>query len=247
MSAADALSSAACVDPLGLYASAIDESDYVMRVAPVIRALAPVTGDMIDVGAGGGQLGSAILTPGRRWTAIEPAPVMQDRLAALPCPPAIIPTGWKEAQDVGAADTVFAATMPAYFTDTRLFLDWCRARARQRIIWVVAAQNAPKGLILAGCLPAEWHREDMTPGIDRVLPELGVHQPDAIRLVDWTFRLTLPDLPAFAAWQAGRLGWAANDPRRSAHLSHLQAQATITDTGSRLSCARRSAILVWNL
>lgn len=236
------------LDPLALYASAIDTSDYVARVAPLIRRLAPGIEDLIDIGAGGGQLGAALRAPGAHWTAIEPSPTMQQRLAALPSPPTIIPHGWNdEAFDCDQADTVLAATMPGYFTDAVGFLERCRRWARRRIVWIVAAQAAPKGLILSACLPREWHGEDETPGIDLVLPQLGSDQPDRSDAVDWTFSLVLPDLPAFAAFQADRLGWPPDDPRRPQLLSHLRAQAEPTSAGMRLSCDRRSAILVWNL
>ncbi|MCU4182140.1 hypothetical protein [Bosea sp. BH3] len=236
------------LDPLALYASAIDTSDYVARVAPPIRRLACGIGDLIDVGAGGGQLGAALRAPGARWTAIEPSPTMQQRLAAFSPPPVIIPRGWSDEDvDCDPADTVLAATMPGYFTDAVGFLERCRRWARRRIIWIVAAQAAPKGLILSACLPREWHGEDETPGIDLVLPQLGSHQPDRSDAVDWTFSLVLPDLPAFAAFQADRLGWPPDDPRRPQLFSHLRAQAEPTSAGMRLSCHRRSAILVWNL
>ncbi len=64
---------------------------------------------------------------------------------------------------------------------------------------------------------------------------------------DWTFSLDLPDLAAFAAFQASRLGWAPDDPRRPQLVDHLMQQAVPTRAGLRLSCHRRSAILVWNL
>lgn len=236
------------LDPLALYASAIDSSDYVARVIPLVRRLVPETGDLIDIGAGGGQLGAALRQPGRRWTAIEPSPVMQARLAALPQPPDIIPLGWQEEGAACApADTVLAATMPGYLTDPAGFLARCRQLARKRVLWVVPAQNAPRGLILAACLPREWHREDETPGIDLVLSRLGSDQPDRSDAIDWTFSLTLPDLSAFARFQSDRLGWAADDPRRLELFDHLHAQAVPTAAGLRLSCHRRSAILVWTL
>ena len=236
------------LDPLALYASAIDTSDYVARVAPRIRALVPDIGDLTDVGAGGGQLGSALVAPGRRWTAIEPSPTMQARLAAHPTRPTVIPRGWDDAEIACApADTVLAATMPGYFADAPRFLACCRRWATRHVVWVVAAQAAPKGLILAACLPREWHGEDETPGIDLVMPHLASDPPHRTDAVDWTFSLVLPDLTAFAAFQAERLGWAPDDARRPRLLAHLAAQAEPVPGGHRLSCHRRSAILVWTL
>ena len=236
------------LDPLALYASAIDTSDYVARVAPLIRQLAPGIDDLIDIGAGGGQLGAALRRPGARWTAIEPSPTMQARLAALSQPPVVIPHGWDDvAVDCEAADTVLAATMPGYFTDAPGFLARCRQWATRQIVWIVAAQKAPKGLILSACLPREWHREDETPGIDLVMPRLASDLPDRMDAIDWTFSLVLPDLPAFAAFQADRLGWSPDDPRRPQLFDHLHKQAVPVPGGLRLSCHRRSAILVWNL
>ena len=52
---------ASALDPLALYASAIDTSDYAARVAPLIRRLSSDIGDLVDIGAGGGQLGAALL------------------------------------------------------------------------------------------------------------------------------------------------------------------------------------------
>jgi hypothetical protein len=236
------------LDPLALYASAIDTSDYAARVAPLIRRLTTDIGTLVDVGAGGGQLGAALLEPGRSWTAIEPSPVMRARLAIRPERPRVIPFGWDDERvTCEPADTVLAATMPGYFRDPLAFLARCRTWARRQVIWAVPAQAAPKGLILAACLPREWHGEDETPGIDLVLPKLGRHLPGRMDAIDWTFSLVLPDLPAFASFQADRLGWAPGDPRRAELLDHLGKQAVPTDGGLRLSCHRRSAILVWTL
>ncbi|GHE58170.1 hypothetical protein GCM10019059_16820 [Camelimonas fluminis] len=233
---------------LALYAGAIDASDYVPRVAPVLRRLAPHVGDLLDVGAGGGQLGGALRVPGRGWMAVEPSRVMQARLAMLPAPPVIVPARWEEAGDrVAPADTVLAATMPGYFGDAAAFLAWCRRYARRRVIWLTPAQHGPRGLVLAACLPREWHREDETPGIDLVLPQLGDDRPDHLETVDWTFSLVTTDLPQLASWMADRLGWSAGDSRRADIFEHLAAQAIATPEGMRLSCSRRSAVLIWNL
>lgn len=236
------------IDPLELYASGIDTSDYVARFAPVIRRLAPAIGDLIDIGAGGGQLGAALLGAGARWTAIEPAPVMQARLRALAPPPELIPLGWDApAFACVPAETVLAATMPGYLTNPLAFLAFCRSLALRTIIWAVPAQHGPRGLILAGCLPREWHGEDETPGIDLVLPRLGTDQPDLIDATDWTFSLVTRDLARLAGYLADRLGWPADDMRRPDLFDHLARQAVPTAKGLRLSCHRRSVILVWNL
>lgn len=236
------------IDPLDLYASGIDGSDYVGRVAPIIRRFVPDVGDLIDIGAGGGQLGAALAGNDRRWLAIEPAAVMQARLRALARPPQVIPYSWdQQGLQVERATTVFAANMPAPLTAPVAFLAQCRAWTHRNVVWVVPAQNGPRGLCLAGCLPREWHGEDETPGVDLVLSKLGTDQPDLMQVTDWTFSLVTPDVIRLAAYLADRLGWPPSDSRRPNLLAHLTRQATTTSEGLRLSVHRRSAILVWKL
>lgn len=235
------------IDPLELYASGIDGSDYVARIAPLLRAALRRVGDLLDVGAGGGQLGAALRDPGAAWTAIEPAPVMQARLRALVAPPVLVPAAWRDADlPAGFADTVIAANMPAPLTEAAPFLARCRAWARRNVVWLVPAQNGPRGLCLAGCLPREWHGEDETPGVDIVLRHLpGVDHPAIISQVDWVFRAIVPSVPGIAAHLADRLGWEAGDPRRPALSGHLAARAEPVPGGHRLSVPRSSALLVW--
>lgn len=234
------------IEPLELYAAAIDTSDYVARVAPVVRDLVPAVGALLDVGAGGGQLGAALHEPPFPWTAIEPSPSMRARLAALPVPPRIVPQGWEEAYIAPAAhDSVLAATMPAVF-DAERFLTRCRSWARRTVVWVVPAQLGPRGLCFAGCLPREWHGEDETPGVDLVLESLPASMPpDAIAFVLWTFTGIVKDLTRLAAWLADRLGWPASDARRAELVRHLEAQARPHAAGHRLDIPRKSAVLVW--
>jgi hypothetical protein len=236
------------IDPLELYASAIDTSDYVSRVAPRVRRLVPAVGKLLDVGAGGGQLGASLQDRRLPWTAIEPSPAMRARLARLHVPPHVIARRWEEAWIAREShDTVLAATMPAQFDHTAAFLARCRTWARRTVIWVVPAQAGPRGLCFAGCLPGEWHREDETPGIDLVLRNLGDRGPQDIAFVDWTFSGVVKDLPRLAAWLADRLGWPADDRRRSRLLVHLEAQARPDAAGLRLDIPRKSAVLVWRV
>jgi len=237
------------LDPLELYASAIDTSDYVARVAPVVRRLAPEIGELLDVGAGGGQLGAALQDRGRGWSAIEPSPTMRARLQRLHSPPRIVPLGW-EAADVapGAHDTVLAATMPALFERPEIFLARCRAWARRTVVWVVPAHQGPRGLCFAGCLPSKWHGEDETPGIDIVLRGLSeATRPQAIAFTDWTFSGVVKDLGVLSAYLADRLGWHETDERRRELADHLAAQARPDAAGVRLNIPRKSAVLVWGI
>lgn len=235
------------IDPLELYASAIDSSDYVAALAPLIRTAVPDVGRLLDVGAGGGQLGSALADPTCGWTAIEPSPSMRARLARLADGPQIIAAGWQGAAvEPASHDTVLAATMPALFAQPEAFLARCKAWASRRVVWVVPAHAGPRGLCFAGCLPWEWHLEDETPGIEIALGGLPPDQrPHHTAFVDWTFTGIVPDITELAAYLADRLGWPADDERRALMAAHLSRQASRQDSGFRLDIARRSAVLIW--
>ncbi|SEP49769.1 hypothetical protein SAMN02990966_07412 [Rhodospirillales bacterium URHD0017] len=233
------------IDPLELYASAIDTSDYVAVLAPLIRQAVPEVGRLLDVGAGGGQLGMAIHDPARSWTAIEPSPTMRSRLVKLAQPPHVIAAGWERAEVTQGHDTVLAATMPAFFDHPEAFLARCRDWART-VVWVVPAHAGPKGLCFAGCLLREWHREDETPGIDITMRGLlPASYPPHVAFTNWTFTGVVPDIFRLSAFLAGRLGWSPSDDRREQMTAHLARQAKRTGSGYRLDIPRRSAVLVW--
>ncbi len=237
------------IDPLELYAAAIDTSDYISRVVPQVRRLVPDIGRLLDIGAGGGQLGAALQDRAFAWTAIEPSSAMRARLMRLHKPPHIVSGRWEKAWVAPAAhDTVLAATMPAFFDHPEPFLARCRDWARRAIVWVVPAQAGPRGLCFAGCLPRDWHREDETPGIDLVLKSLGESsRPHEMAFADWTFSGVVKNLPRLATWLADRLGWPAGDERRLRLLAHLEAQVRPDAGGLRLDIPRRSAVLVWRM
>lgn len=235
------------IDPLELYASAIDTSDYVSRLAPLVRRHVPSSGKLLEVGAGGGQLGAALRDRDQPWTAIEPSPTMRRRLERLHAPPLIVASGWLDAEvGRGEHDTVLAATMPAFFDATEAFLASCQEWARRTVVWVVPAHAGPRGLCFAGCLPSRWHGEDETPGLDIVLRQLPAGQrPHEIAFTDWTFSGVVGNLGRLSSYLADRLGWPIDDPRRGELLQHLTKQAKPDAAGLRLDIPRRSAVLVW--
>jgi len=236
-------------DPLELYAAAMDASDYVAAVAPLVRSAAPDIGGLLDVGAGGGQLGHALRPADARWTAIEPSPTMRARLLRFSDPPVVLSCGW-ETSDVapGAHDTVLAATMPATMDNPGIFLSRCRTWARRQVVWVVPAQNGPRGLCFAGCLPRHWHGEDETPGVDVTLRGLPpADRPGRIHTVEWTFTGVVESVAPLADFLADRLGWAVDDIRRIELAQHLAARAKPHAKGFCLEIARRSAVLGWRV
>jgi hypothetical protein len=237
------------LDPLELYASAIDTSDYVARVAPLVRHAVSDVGELLDVGAGGGQLGSALRDRQQPWTAIEPSPTMRRRLANLFAPPTIVDALWTMAEiGLKAHDTVLAATMPAMLETPQAFFAQCRAWARRSVVWVVPSQAGPRGLCFAGCLPAAWHGEDETPGIEIVLAGLPYAlRPHQIAFADWTFSGVVDDLGRLGTYLADRLGWPVEDARRPQLADHLAAQAVPDAAGFRLNIPRKSAVLAWRM
>jgi hypothetical protein len=237
------------IDPLELYASAIDTSDYVAALAPLVRRAVPEIGRLLDVGAGGGQLGAALADPALPWTAIEPSATMRLRLGRLRPPPHVVATAWEAADlPAGGHDTVLAATMPAFFDQPEAFLARCRVWTRRSVVWVVPAHAGPRGLCFVGCLPSEWHREDETPGIDIVMAGLAPSsRPHDVAFADWTFSGIVPDLAELAGYLADRLGWAVRDPRRAELERHLVAQARPDGAGVRLDIARKTAVLFWGI
>lgn len=234
------------IDPVEIYASAIDTSDYVSRIAPTILGRVGRAGDLLDIGAGGGQLGAA-LHPGA-WTAIEPNSNMRARLARFSPPPVSVACGWHEASLPKASfDTVLAATMPAVMHEPAQFLTRCLEWSRGHVVWVVPAHRGPRGLVLAGCLPGEWHNEDETPGIDITMAALAdCPQPEAT-YVDWTFSAVADDLEETAAFLSTRLKWPPHDKRRAELVRHLSSQARPVSKGYRLDIPRKSAVLAWGV
>ncbi len=236
-------------DPLELYAAGIDASDYTARVMPLLATVAGGSGPLLDLGAGGGQLGAQLRQRFDTWLAVEPCARMRTRLRALdPAPDQIIDRGWEDLELAPASvDCVLAANIAAPLTDARAFLARCRRWARDTIVWIVPAQHGPRGLCLAGCLPAAWHGEDETPGVEVVRQQLG---PDAMpqsETVSWTFTLPVTDVDAVATYLADRLAWPGTDPRRAAMASLLAERLRRAGQTQYLDVPRASAILVWRL
>ena len=234
------------IDPLELYASAIDTSDYVAALAPLIRQAVPEVGRLLDVGAGGGQLGMAIHDPARSWTAIEPSPTMRARLVKLAHPPHVIAAGWEQAEVTHASRHRAGRDHAGLLRSSRSLPRALPRLGAHRRLGRAGACRPARGLCFAGCLLPEWHREDETPGIDITMRGLAPSShPPHVAFADWTFTGVVPDLFELSAFLADRLGWSPSDDRREQMTAHLARQAKRTGSGYRLDIPRRSAVLVW--
>ncbi len=228
------------------FAAGLDRSDYAATVGRALRrALAPVTA-LLDIGAGSGVLGQAMLQPGSRWTAVEPSLHMRARLenTAGLVRPRVIDAGWEDLPALARHDVVLCANIPGLTDRPRALLEICRPLARRAIAWVVPAQAGPRGPCLAGLLPPHLHGEDETPGVDLTLAALAPGDRPGRRVdIDWTFRALFPDRAAarryFTDHYGDRLGGEAEldavlAPQLKAVAGGLQAEAR-----------KRSAILIW--
>ncbi len=226
------------IDPIVLWASAIDVSNFVATVVPAIRSCVAPTGSVLDVGAGGGQLGAALA--GRSpWTAIEPCPRMRRRLRAL------IDTSWESATpDVHR--TVLAANLPFRSGDAERFLERCRAWSSAAIVWIVPVIGGPRSVLLPGCLPAEWRHDAGHAATDAELTTLVRElAPRQIVYADWTLTLRVPAIEPLARYIGTEFNWTRPDRRRRLLVEYLLARATTIAGGVQFDIPQRSAIAIW--
>lgn len=236
------------LNPMAVYAEGIDSSNYIENVTPVIKLALTNIGDLLDIGAGGGQLGCSLQTKNNRWVAVEPDPYMCDRLSNYANCTQVISSAWQHVNNLAAHsfDTVLAANMIAPQADAINFLERCRFWTRNTIIWLVPSQRGPKQLCLAGCLPTEWINEDNQTGYERVMSQLQApNYPNHTLTVDWTFTYVTSDIEEIATHMANRLGWHQQDDRRQAMRDHLSASATQQDEYYYLQVPKQSTILIW--
>jgi len=233
------------------YAGLLAVSDYAARVAPLLGG--PFD-DLLDVGAGSGDLALRALGEGARWRAVEPSPAMRGLLAGHRPMLArrrivlrIDACGWETLPDTVGAAVVLAANLGASHHDAARLHDALRPRARRSMVWVVAAQPGPSTFCLAGLLPAALHGADVQPAHERTLAQLGSdRQPHGCRFVDWTCRGRFADLAAAQRHFVERLALEPGSARAAAVADHVARQADAAADGIWLHCAKRSAVLTWS-
>jgi len=230
------------------YLEAIQLSDYEQRVGGCLRALLGGGSSLLDIGAGSGVPGAALLSPGGHWTTLEPNGLLADYLAGRPERPEVHAQPWQALEGLGVQphELVLAANMPGPLDDPGAFLDALMPLATRAVAWVVPAQRGPKRYCLADFLPADLHGEDCLPAVAQVLEKLpSGQQPAVMREVDWTFTGRFPSREAARAHFEERFnpsGWG-----RVSRVIHdrLDALVASEDGALHISVPKRSACLVW--
>lgn len=232
------------------YAETIAASNYAEVVAPHLRG--PVE-DFLDVGAGSGLIAGHVLGDGARWTAVEPEPAMQARLRARAAELAargvrltLHPTTWAAMPAEACGNVLMAANLGATHYEAAEFHTAMQPRWRREMVWVVAAQDGPSTFCLAGFLPPELHGAPTQPAVERTLAQLGPGRaPDEMTTVDWSYRVTFPNLAAAQAHFLDRLGLPPRSDRAHAIADFVSRHARMGSEGVTVSCPKRSAILRW--
>lgn len=232
------------------YAETIAASDYAEVVAPHLRG--PVD-DFLDVGAGSGLIAGRVLGDGARWTAVEPEPAMQARLHARAAQLAargirlsLHPTTWAAMPAEACGNVLMAANLGATHYEAAEFHTAMQPRWRREMVWVVAAQDGPSTFCLAGFLPPELHGAPTQPAVERTLAQLGPGRaPDEMTTVNWSYRVTFPDLAAAQAHFLDRLALSPGSHRARAIADFVSRHARLGADGLTVSCPKRSAILRW--
>lgn len=233
-----------------LYADTIAASDYAARVSPLLGG---AWTEVLDIGAGTGELTRPRLSPGARWIAIEPHEVMvrhlvglRPRLAERRIRLDVLQVAWQALPPSVAGDDLLAANLGATHHEPAAFFEAMRGRWRRAMHWVVAAQHGPSTFCLAGFLPAELHGADTTPAVERTLAALGASRaPRSVRLADWAYRCVFADAAAAQAHFLDRLGLEADSARGREVVAYVARHARPVALGVEVGCAKRSAVLTW--
>jgi hypothetical protein len=239
------------------FADQLARSDYARNLGDALRGLyGGRPRSLIDIGAGSGLLGQAVIARGGRWCAIEPNAHMRGRLAgvaeARPDLSIDIRDGvWQDltpCDPAAPADLVLCANIPGPIGAARALHARTRPLGR-RLAWIVPAQAGPRSWCLAGFLPTHLHGEDITPGDRLALDELGSDLvPDMVHLVPWTFQAFFPDRAAARAHMLDHLhrrGHVVDDLERRLDR-HLDLALMPAEEGVIARAPKLSAVFVWH-
>lgn len=233
---------------VSFYLNAIRLSDYEQRVGGHLRGLVGPTSSLLDIGAGSGSPGAALLAPRATWTTLEPNKLLADYLARRPERPSVHTQRWQalDSLELQPHELVLAANMPGPLDDPERFLDTLTPFVTRAVIWVVPAQRGPKRYCLADFLPSQLHGEDCLPAVNQVLKQLpSGKQPDVVQEVDWTFTGRFPHQRAAQTHFEERFNPSGCQQASKTIRERLEALTGAADGSVDISVPKRSACLIW--
>jgi hypothetical protein len=236
------------------YAEGMARSNYVERVGSTLRERVGTAASLLDVGAGDGSLGAVLLQPGLRWVAVEPNAALRRRLALNAARAGaqltLIDGLWHSAAawNTRACDVVLCANIPGLVDSPRALFASIAPFARRTIAWIVPAQAGPRTFCLSGCLPAELHGSDETPGVEIALGQLGDDlAPTERTTIAWEFRYPFADLAAAIDHFRDRLAVTPGTVPDRRLQSSLEQRLEWRDGVAWAHAPKVSALLVWHI
>ncbi len=236
------------------YAQGMAHSDYVERVGAVLRQRVGGAASLLDVGAGDGTLGAVLLEPGLRWIAVEPNAALRRRLAVTAARVGarltVVDGVWQEATawNAPACDVVLCANIPGLVDRPRELLAAVQPLARRSLAWIVPAQAGPRTFCLSGCLPAELHGSDETPGVELALACLGDDlAPHERTMVAWEYRYPFADLAAALDHFRDRLTVRPGTAPERRLQAWLEQHLEWRDGHAWARAPKVSAVLIWHV
>ena len=232
------------------YLHAIQRSDYGALVGGALRKLLGPVESLLDIGAGGGQPGAALLAPDARWTAVEPNAWLARHLARRLERPRVLRCRWQAMPPAISRqhhDVILAANMPGPLGNPVVFLRALQPLAQEAMAWVVPAQAGPRRNCLAGFLPADLHGEREEPAVHGVLGALegAALVPDSIQYVSWTFQARFSSRDSAQQHLEHHFNPTGSRCRRHRIRARLARLPRETGGGVTLTVPKQSACLVW--
>jgi len=235
------------------YARGQQHSDYVERLGPAIRRGVGRPTSLIDLGAGTGDLGAAIIPQGARWLAVEPNGFMAERLrqrmqAHDLSEPVVITQPWEDLgeHNLPPAEVVLAANLPGMTEDPVTLWQVCTRLATRHVCWVCGAEIEPSLGCLSGFLPPVLRDPRRTYGYDFLLRHLRDIAPTPeIRFVTWTWRQVFPDFAAAYLHCAGLTADIADPAQQRRLEDHLRQHLVPGEHGLMAESPRQSAVCTW--
>ncbi|THK42158.1 hypothetical protein E8Q33_05085 [Methylophaga sp. SB9B] len=234
------------------YLKGIEQSDYAEKVGASLLEAIGIQTNLLDIGAGVGSISRRILADHALWTAIEPnhflASYLTSHAEKWPYQLSVMQSSWQRltANEIKPHKTSLAANTSGPVYDTKSFWHWQRNYTTDLMIWIVPAQDGPRGKCLSGFLSPELHGEAVGSSLETIVDELDESmQPHQIFTVDWTFRQDFSTPEEANQYFQHNFNTTADPEKAQAISNYLTLHLKQEGKQFFASAAKKSAVLIW--